>query len=256
MAAGRGGLVVVDTRDPDAPRIAGRYPTDWPAVAVAFSGNRALVAANSAGMHCVDVTDPTRPSRLGVYDAGEPVVAVAARDSLAIVGGREAGLHVVDLADATQPKRIGHLPIQGCTGGLLWDGNLVYLGESYDLGLQAATLTLVDLSNPSTPIRLSKSTLSMHAAGFAIQRGRLWVADWVGLTAFPLGPVLRVEGDLSVNLFGTEGQRYEVQELLPNAPAPSWLPVTEVVGAQAARNIGRLPGPDGSSRLLRAVPKP
>lgn len=255
VAAGKTGMIVVDTQDPDAPRVAGRYLTDWPTVAVAISGNRALVGAGESGLHCVDVSDPTQPRRLGVYDAGEPVVAVTVRDALAIVGGRDAGLHMVDISDPTQPRRIGHLAVNGCTGGLLLDGDVLYLGESYDLGLKAATLTVVDVSDPSTPKRASRATLSMHGVGFATRRGRLWVADWVGLTAFPLGPVLRVEEDLSVNFFGTEGQRYDVQEWLPTAVAPAWRSVSEVVGTLAPRNIGRLPGPDGTSRLLRAVPK-
>lgn len=69
VAAGVGGLVVLDARDPAGLRVLGRAPLEGVAAKVVLDGPRAFVAAGARGLRIVDVADPAAPREIGVYQA-------------------------------------------------------------------------------------------------------------------------------------------------------------------------------------------
>lgn len=69
VAAGVGGLVIVDARDPASLRVLGRAPLEGVAAKVVLDGPRAFVAAGARGLRIVDIADPAAPREIGVYQA-------------------------------------------------------------------------------------------------------------------------------------------------------------------------------------------
>ena len=105
-AGAKSGLLVVDVRDPDRPRLVTTVATDLPAMGLALSGNRLLVAvgsnAGAGGLRVFGLADPTRPSLMGTLDVGQDARAVASVGRYALLATWE-NLFVVDLADPAAP---------------------------------------------------------------------------------------------------------------------------------------------------------
>ena len=92
VAAGDGGLRVVDVSDPAHPREVGSCDTPGEAWGVAVSGSYAYVAAGDAGLRIVDVSDPAHPREVGSYDTPGSAWDVAVSGSYAYVADRDGGL--------------------------------------------------------------------------------------------------------------------------------------------------------------------
>src|SRR2546426_5815546 len=63
VAAGDGGLLVIDLTNPTAPVQVSSYLTSGEALAVVIAGNYAYVACGDAGLQVIDVSNPTAPVR-------------------------------------------------------------------------------------------------------------------------------------------------------------------------------------------------
>jgi len=109
VAAGSGGMVVVDILDVDHPYVVGLYPTGlWVYQTALYQRGKhtyALLAASLKGLLVVDVTDPASPSLKGSWTGLPSVTCVAVKSKVrkAVVGGSD-GLALLDLTNPAQPR--------------------------------------------------------------------------------------------------------------------------------------------------------
>lgn len=101
VAAGNGGLHVIDVSAPDEPVLLATASTTN-AQDVAIDGERAYVADGSSGLLIFDVSTPpsaqTPPVRIGSVDTHGSAVEVTVNNGLAYVADSHEGLVVVDVA--------------------------------------------------------------------------------------------------------------------------------------------------------------
>jgi hypothetical protein len=104
------GLQVVDTTQPDAPRLAGRVPIEPQPVQVAARGSTAYVVDAFGWLHVVDATDTRQPREVDMIylPEGAPVAALAQGDTLFLVGN--PGVRWFDLTQPQHPVERGWWP--------------------------------------------------------------------------------------------------------------------------------------------------
>lgn len=256
ICAGQSGLHVVDVRDPAAPKVVGHYVPGGYALGFALKGEVGYLAATDAGLHVLDLTDPANPRKIGVYAAGDSLVHVALRDSHAFVSGRESGLHVVDVSDPSQPRRIGLASMVGGAGPSIIVGRHIYVQNNWGSLTQPGGFSVVDISRAESPQVVGRTQVAKQATDFAISGGNLWVADYVGLTSFPLGPVLGISPDRSFHILGVRGQPYEIQASDPTEGFPVWSRLSEITSTGEFQPLDLPVNPASTGRMIRAVALP
>jgi hypothetical protein len=109
VAAGVGGLQIIDVSAPATPRVVGSLSIDGFSGAVALADDIAYVAADP-GLVIVDVSDPTKPRKLAQLTepgCGWNLDLDADRD-LVYLAAQTNGLLIVSVADPEVPKVLGH----------------------------------------------------------------------------------------------------------------------------------------------------
>ncbi len=175
VAAGVGGLQVVDVSDLSHPFIAGSTYTRSNANDVRVSGSLAFVADGRSGLTVVDVSSPTHPRAVGY--AGTPGVAtdLAVSGSFVYVAD-EIGLRVFDVSLPTAPRLVGGLDLPGGrASGVDVSGTLAVVADS------EGGVIVVDVSTPAAP-RIAGRTAtrpdgSSGAADLVVRDRLAYVAD-------------------------------------------------------------------------------
>jgi len=256
LGAGAAGLHVVDVGEVTRPTLAATYLAADAAGAVDTSHGLAYVAAGAQGMHIVDLTNPAQPRQLGIYNAGEPVEDVAVRGALAAVSCPNSGLHVVDVSDASQPRRLSVVALDGGAGPSVWTERHVFVRSHWSGVDRPEALSVVDLRSPLHPELVGRTTVAKEVRGLALGQGWLWLADTIQLTAFPIGPVLRLRDRDTLEFTGAVGRSYGIQQAFPAASTTTWERIGDVSGTGEPQLISLPSAPEATSRLVRAVPKP
>ena len=158
VAAGKGGLVVLNAATASAPVLVGTpvIITDATnAIAsandVVVSGNYAYVAAGSAGLVIFDVSTPSSPVKQGAFATRDAAQGVAVSGSVAYVAAGSGGVQIVDVSDPTNPRQLG----VSSTPDYAWHvavsssgaDTYAYVADG-SAGLQVMKVT--DSSNPSS----------------------------------------------------------------------------------------------------------
>jgi hypothetical protein len=190
VAAGAGGIRVLDLGDARAPGEVGMLSTSSPSYAIVVYGAHAYVAT-LRGLLVVDVSVPAQPREVSVARA----YGLANARALALAGDRlyvalESNLAVLDLSSPAAPLRLGstdHLP--GEISSLVVDGSHVLLAAG------SAGLLVIDVADPSGPRQIGQLDTPGKAVDVALAAGRAIVADQgIGLTvadlANPAQPVV------------------------------------------------------------------
>ena len=176
VAAGEGGLIVVDISNPANPVRLGGYYTGGYSYGVAVVGRYAYMADGSAGLRVIDIADPANPVQVGVYDTAGEARGVAVNGNYAYVADYSAGLQLIDVSNPSAPIRVGGWT-RGYTDsydgvyGVAVSGNFVYLAD-WGAGLQ-----VIDVSNPSIPVRVGGFDTQGAAFGVAVSGNYAYVAD-------------------------------------------------------------------------------
>lgn len=136
------GLVILDARDPGAPRRAGALTWDQeqPMAEVVYGqGSFIYIAAGEQGLVAVDARDPTAPELASTYKPGadsfaEGVFAVGQTVYLTV--GDQAqkqhnGLHILDATDPYRLKVLQVLPLADWVEGVSVAGNLAFVANTY-----------------------------------------------------------------------------------------------------------------------------
>ncbi len=196
VANGEAGVVVVDLAVPAMPVRIATVPTVGPALDVAVSGDRLLVAAGPAGLRVLDLRDPEL-SELGFAAVPGGAVAVAAQGDRAYVGceGGGAQVAVVDVSRPTEPAvraLVSHAPERRDlrTTGIV---DVDIAGE-----ILLATARLVDQDALPVKGMLTASAVKPDATVSRLVRANLPAAGYV---AHAWGGALALHGDAGVAAF-------------------------------------------------------
>jgi hypothetical protein len=174
VAAGAGGLQVVDVSNLNHPFIAG-FTFGFAANDVRLAGPLALVASGRNGLVVVDVSNPALPRRLGSAITPGVATDLAVSGSFVYVAD-EIGLRIFDISRPAFPRLIGGLDLPGGrASGVDVSGTLAVVADS------EGGVVVVDVSTPSAP-RITGRTATRpdgtSGAADLVVRDRLaYVAD-------------------------------------------------------------------------------
>ncbi|MFI0608847.1 MAG: LVIVD repeat-containing protein [Anaerolineae bacterium] len=164
VAAGEGGLRVLDLSDARAPREVGTLDTSSPPRAVVVHGAHAYVAT-SLGLLVVDVSQPAQPREVArVYGLGSARALALVGDQLYMTMG--AQLVVLDLSSPAAPLSLGATDrLPGEVAALVVDGGHAVLAAG------SAGLLVIDVTDPSRPIQVGQLDTPGMAVDVALAPG-------------------------------------------------------------------------------------
>jgi hypothetical protein len=171
VAAGATGLQVVDVSNPSLPRIVGAADTPGNANDVKVVGDLAYVADGTAGLQVIDVSDPSVPVLVGSVDTPGVAQDVVVRGNLAYLADGSGGLRIIDVSAPAVPLEVGFLSSGGSVAG-------VDVNEARTLAVlaQGSTVTVVNVSNPATPVVLGSVAVG-DARDVALDGSFAFIAD-------------------------------------------------------------------------------
>lgn len=164
--ASKEGVRVVDIADPNNPAEVGFFDTDlipttykvmpW---SIDMCGEQLCLAVFNYGLVVLDVSDSTNPSMIGGYSPFSPS-GIICDEKIAYLLSDLDGVRVFDLSDPTQPQQIGMMPTS--VGGFEFtiqdtvERNQFLTDGKLFIPDQARGLTLVDVSQPGSPVRIGQ----------------------------------------------------------------------------------------------------
>ena len=148
VAAGAGGLQIVDVSNRAQPAIVASRALPGNANDVVVVNQRAYVAAGSAGLQIVDVSNPLAPVVVGSIATGNVAWDVVVKGKRAYVASGTAGLKVIDVSTPSGLVQLGALALTGTTKGV--DVDLARNIAVVARGL--AGISVVDVQNPANPV--------------------------------------------------------------------------------------------------------
>ena len=177
VAAGAGGLKIVDVSTPTAPRIVGSADTPGTAASLAVSNGYAYVA-DSTAVEVINVTTPSRPVIVGSLATAATAVAVAGSRVYTLNGSQ---LNIIDVTIPTVPRLLSatdghnaqHIALSG-TLALLAAPALTH----FDL---AGGLYVVDVSNPATPLLVKQVSVPGSIGDVTTMSNVVYTADSASL---------------------------------------------------------------------------
>lgn len=140
VAAGEGGLRVIDISDPAAPTEVGFYATPGSAWSIAAAENTAYVAAGD-GLHILDISNPIAPTSIGFYGTPDAALDVAVVGSIAYIAEtfseddnplERGGLRIVDVSDPAAPKEIISYDALEFANDVAVAGDYAYVADGAD----------------------------------------------------------------------------------------------------------------------------
>jgi hypothetical protein len=147
IAAGAGGLQVVDVDDADAPVVVTTLPLPGQANDLVIDDARIYIAAGIAGVHVIDIADERSPQLIGTLDTpGDALELTLQGDHLYVADG-PPGLQVLDIAGT--PEIVGALatPVAAI--------HVSVEGDRLALVTEDSMLRIVDVGQPATPAERS-----------------------------------------------------------------------------------------------------
>jgi hypothetical protein len=255
VTVGPAGLAIVDLQERSSPSLLTTFPTGGNAVGLAALPNLAWVAAGSEGLQILDLTQPAQPVRIGQWHGTEAAVEVAYRApfaAVATVGTSGTFLEMVDLSNPSQPQSGSVLPLSTGHPTLLWDHDHLYIAHKYQ------GIGVIDVLDPTHPRQVGGTTTYYGggALGMARHQDRLWVADFIAISAFQVGPRLRFQPNQTLELLATPGLPYLIQQQASWAN-PTWTPWLEITPTNTIQSLTVPPTPEpAGTYFLRAIPAP
>src|SRR5271157_5043162 len=174
VAAGEGGLYIIDVSNPARPGIAGSYAAPGYAEAVATSGDYAYLADGPGGLRIVNVRNPSQPVEVAAAFSQDYVFGVSLAGHRAYLAAAGSGLLVVDISSPSRPKELARLSLPAYAYGVAVVGQTAYVAAGW------AGLAVIDVSNPSLPVETSVSPTSGWAMGVEAKGNVLYIADALG----------------------------------------------------------------------------
>jgi hypothetical protein len=176
VAAGGGGLQVVNVSDRSNPRIVAALSLAGNTNDVRLLGNTAYVAGGSAGLQAIDITNPLAPVLRGTIGTGGAALDVSISGTTAYVASTDS-LTIINVANPGAMTQIGKLSLNGTVQGVDVDP----LRKVAAVAAGSVGLQLVDISNPTAPV-LKGAVVTGNATDVALQGNFAFVADYLNST--------------------------------------------------------------------------
>lgn len=173
-ADGAAGLTVMDITTPNVPRPLSKTPTVGVPASLELVGNTAYVAEGGAGVEVFDLTSPATPASLGLFSTPGTANAVATLGGLAFVADGSSGLYIADISNLTAPVPLSSTPlptINSYANAVAISGSTVYVTDGN-------ALHILDASNPSSPVWLSKFDTFSYADDVVLNGSIAYVIDY------------------------------------------------------------------------------
>jgi hypothetical protein len=205
VAAGEGGLYIVDVSNPARPVITGTYGAPGYAEGVAVSGDYAYVADGPGGLRIVNVRNPSEPVEVASAFTQDYVFGVSLAGHFAYLAAAGSGLLVVDISSPSRPKEVARPSIAAFAYAVAAVGQTLYVAAG------PAGLVVIDVTNPSLPVEVSVSQTPGWAMGLEANDNTLYIADAVGgVLVMNISDRTRPAGLGSIQLSGGDSQRLAV----------------------------------------------
>ena len=184
VAAGEAGLLVVDIRDRDRPRLMATLKMTGEARAVVVQGRTAYLALGSGGIAMVDVTDPSQPVRFAGWSDGGDVVSVDVAGNWLFAADSNQGVRIVDISDTNANRLVATLKgVDALDGGS--SKVLVRRGIAFVVCPRCwDALQVYDIGNPSRPERLGGARTTGGGLALDVHGAYAFEGDSDGLGVF------------------------------------------------------------------------
>jgi hypothetical protein len=172
LAAGSGGLLVIDIEVPSSPFEIMQWWSTGAALSLFLTDGIALLACGSDGLTLADVSPLAEAPPLASLPVPGHSWEIERSGGYAYVTASEGGMHVIDIQDPADPVIVG--TFLGCQIGayeVAVSGDVAYVGEGINRYLHA-----VDVSNPSSPTELSSLLLPDDCLGLGADERYAYVA--------------------------------------------------------------------------------
>lgn len=170
IAAGSGGLQVVDISDPESPVVVGAGLTPGFAAGIAVLGGHAFIADDGEGLQVLELTRPANPQLVGSVDTPGRAKKVFVAGPTAYVADGTGGLQIIDVSDPEYPTPLGSALFNGDAADVLVDGVWAYVADREEY------LRVVNVSNPQDPLVYSYFRSGTEPSGLASSGRSLFVA--------------------------------------------------------------------------------
>ena len=128
VAAGSGGLQVVDITNPYLPVVVATLSTTR-VLDVALSGDYLFLADWYGGMVVVDITNPLTPIEIGFYDTPPESHGITAIGNTVFLANGDSGLWIFDVSTPATPQLVSHIDTPGYAQAVAVDSNLAYVAD-------------------------------------------------------------------------------------------------------------------------------
>ncbi|MBE0428792.1 MAG: hypothetical protein IBX61_02850 [Thermoleophilia bacterium] len=169
VAAGNGGLQIIDISNPANPSKVGSYKTPSYAYDVAVSAQYAYVVYG-VGMQIFDISEPASPRLTSTYNTPGTAYGVHVSGSYALVADRSAGLQIVDVSNPQSPVPAGTFDTPGSAMDVAVAGQYAFVADG------AGGLRILDISDPAGPEACGLYRVSGNANGVAVSGSHAFVA--------------------------------------------------------------------------------
>lgn len=170
-----GGLEVIDVSNPANPTRVGGCKIETGASDIQLSGHYVLALGILGGVSTIDVNNPLNPvlvGRCGALSGSNGSLAVSENYAYVADLYSECALNVADISDPTSCKT------KGCFISFFRD--MVIQGR-YLYGVNPAGFQVVDLSNPTSLLRVGSCSAGDYPVGVTLEGRYAYVAESAGL---------------------------------------------------------------------------
>jgi len=158
-AIGRGELYVLDTKNPEQPKLLGSLDGLGTTRQLVVRNGIAYITARQDGLWLVDVSEPARPTLLSHYDSVEMATGIWVSGNLAFLATRCYGVEIVDVSDPRQVKHVSTLKTGEAQSCWARDG-VLYIGD-----WAPKRLLVADVSDPRRPALVAEAPLDGYGDG-------------------------------------------------------------------------------------------
>ncbi|NQS99250.1 MAG: T9SS type A sorting domain-containing protein [candidate division Zixibacteria bacterium] len=201
LAAGYGGLKVVDISDYTDPQYVGYYMSPGYSEGIDVADTIACVAAIENGLRLIDVSDPSAPVEVGVFEDWTHIYDVKVIGNLAYAASSGAGVTIIDVADPFNPVMVGITYLSFDARGIDVEGDYAYIAVHNE------TMPIFDISDPSNPTMVGIYYGSPYYHGYNVDVCGNYAYFCTGSGGFhivdisdPVHPALMAEWDSGSNV--------------------------------------------------------
>lgn len=175
VPAGNDGLRIIDLGDIENP-VQYTYSPGGTAKSVALSGNYALLAQGASGLKILNIYDPSNPqpiSSITTADASD----VAVDGYRALLADGTGGVKIIDISSITAPSVSGVCAPGSCLPAGSSARILTTAGNVVLAGLDTNKISIIDISDDTTPLSLSTITTAAPPEDMEVSGNYLYVAE-------------------------------------------------------------------------------